>query len=163
AAISDLQRAIPAVAELDLPETYRIAGALLTWFDLLHPHSKDAALARLRGQMADPETALPRLQFAFAFDPNFDPTPIVRFIDTREKLGGFADEQLRAAFVLQVHIGKPRAIANFTAKHRARLETLFGKKAVVSFEVQALARAQDATSARLALNKDREVLDPTLI
>jgi hypothetical protein len=162
AATKDLRSVLPSLIELDLHEAQRIARAVLTWCDLLHPHQKDAALARLRPLMDKPDTALTRLQFAFAFDPDFDPTPIARFLERRRELGGFTDEQLRAAFILRIHASDPRALADFLAEHRARLEALFGKTAVVTFEVQALAGAKDATSARIALDNVKDALDSEL-
>jgi hypothetical protein len=162
AATKDLQSVLPRLIDLDLHEAQRIARALLTWCDLLHPHQKDAALARLRPLMDNPDTALTRLQFAFTFDPDFDPAPISRFLERRKELGGFTDGQLRAAFILRIHASDPRALADFLAEHRPHLEALFGKTAVVTFEVQALASAKDATSARIALDSGKDALGTEL-
>ena len=113
--------------------------------------------------MQSPATALTQLQFAFAYDPEFDPAPIRKYLDTRETLVGWNDEELRAALVLRIHGGDARELAPFVTKHRAPLQRLLGIEPVAAFEVQALARAGDATSARLALDENRAALSPELI
>jgi hypothetical protein len=119
-------------------------------------------VARLRADMADPTTALPRLQFAFAHDSEFDPTPITRYLESREQLGGLDEEELRAALVLRLHSDEPRAVADFIARYRTRLEAVVGKTGIVSIEIQALALAKDATSARLVLDQNGDLIDSNL-
>lgn len=162
AAIADLNQFLSIASELGLREARHIAEAYIIWCHLLHPVHRNAAVARLRADMADPVTALPRLQFAFAHDSEFDPTPITRYLENREQLGGLDEEELRAALVLRLHSDEPREIADFIARHRTRLEAVFGKAGIVSIEIQALALAKDATSARLALDQNRDLIDSNL-
>jgi hypothetical protein len=86
AARSDFERFLTAAQGLDLREAVRVAEAYLTWSDLLHPQRRHAALARLRTDMNEPARALWRVQFAFAYDPQFDPRPLTHYLDKREAL-----------------------------------------------------------------------------
>jgi hypothetical protein len=151
-----------AISELHLPEARRIAETYAIWCELLHLDRHDAALAKLRHEMSEPTLALRRLQFAFAFDPEFDSAPIARYLDKREQFGGLNSEELAAAIVLQLNSADNRALANFISKHRAALEASFGAIGIAIFEIQALAKAGDATSARLLFEQHKKQLDDAL-
>jgi hypothetical protein len=157
-ALSDLHRVQPLLRDLGLTQAQRLADLLVTWCELVHPLKRDKALERLRVQMQTPATALPNLQFAFAYDPEFDPTPVRRYLDNRENLVGWNEEDLRAGLILRIHGDDARDVAPFVAKHRARLQQLLGTEAVVAIEVQALARINDATSAQLVLDEHRTAI-----
>ncbi len=158
AAIADLQRLQPIANELDLREAVRIAEAYVWWCELLHPGRKQAALVKLRSQMGELRTALPHVQFALAYDPEFDPKPLASLLENREALGGLDDDELRAAMILRLHGDDPRVVAEFIGKYRSRLEAGLGHASVLSIEIQTLAMARDATSARLLLDKHRDLL-----
>lgn len=148
AATHDFQRLIPLAKVLDLREAARLAEDYLVWFDLVHPTRSDAALVRLRSDMSDPGKALSRIQFAFAYDPSFDPAPVARHLERREAFGGLNGDELRAAFLIAIHINDPVKVAAFVGKYRARLDVSFGREGTRLVEVQALARSGDATSAK---------------
>jgi hypothetical protein len=159
AASADLQRVVSLGKELGLRDATRVAEDYLVWFDLIHPSHRDAALARLRSDMEEPATALRRLQFAFAYDPAFNPEPIVRHLEKRESLGGFDDEELRAALLIALHGQATAPVAAFIAKHRAQLDATFGKPGIRFIEIQALAKSGDAVNARAVLNANRSEFD----
>jgi hypothetical protein len=142
-----------------LRETKRIAEAYTLWCELLHPDRHDAALDRLRRDMKELRLALQRLQFAFAFDPDFDLAPVTKYLEKREQLGGFDGEEIAAALILRLHSNDPRALADFISKHRTALEASFGATGIAILEIQALAKAQDATSARLVFQQHRQEFD----
>jgi hypothetical protein len=158
-AAQDFQRLIPLVKELDLREAARLAEDYLVWFDLVHPARGEAALHRLRNDMSDPRKALSRIQFAFAYDPTFDPKPVASYLEKREEFGGLNDDELRAAFLIVLHANDPPKVAGFIGKHRARLDTSFGKYGIRLVEVQALARSGDATGAKAALAEITGTID----
>lgn len=163
ATIDDLQRVQPIALELGLREASRIAEAYVRWCGLLHPGRKQAALARLRKDMAElKKSALPHVQFALAFDPEFDPTPLSSLLEKREALGGLDDDELRAALVLRLHGDDPHAVADFIGKHRSRLETSVSPVAIRSIEIQALAKAKEATSAKLLLDEHKDLFPSEL-
>jgi tetratricopeptide (TPR) repeat protein len=164
ASIADLDRVSVVAKELGLRDTGRIAEAYVIWSEFLHPDRRDAALRKLRSDVAEPKTALGRLQFAFAYDPEFDPGPAERYLARREQFGGLDDEEISAALVLGLHGNNPRSLADFLAKNRARLEAILGNAAaVLSMEIQALSMAGDATSARLLFDQNRGLFDADLV
>jgi hypothetical protein len=156
---SDLERFLSASERLELREAPRLAGTYLTLCDLLHPRRRDAALIQLRSDMADPAKALSLVQFALAYDAdNFDRTPLTKYLEKREALGGLNSDELRAALVLRLHGNDPGAIAELIAKHRAQFDEGFAKGGIAAIEIQALAMAHDVASAKLLLEANRELL-----
>jgi hypothetical protein len=163
ASIADLERVRLVAQELGLRDTRRIAEAYVTWCEFLHPDRRDGAVRKLRSEMAEPKALLGRLQFAFAYDREFDPEPVERYLARREQFGGLDDEELSAKLVLGLHGNAPRSLADFLAKNRSRLEAILGGAApVLSMEIQALSLAGDATSARLLFDQKRELFDADL-
>ena len=159
AARSDLEHFLSAAEGLELREARRVAEAYLIWCDLLHPRRRDAALIRLRADMNDPAKALARVQFALAYDANnFNRDPLTNYLEKREALGGLGGDELRAALVLRLHSNNPASIAQLIAKHRAKFEEGFAKVGIIAIEIQALAMAGDAESAKLLLDANRELL-----
>jgi hypothetical protein len=156
AVTADLQRALPLTVELGLIYAPQSARAYLVWCDLLHPGRRDVALAQLRNDMQEPAKALMLIQFALAYDPQFDPASISAYLDKREMLGGLDDDELRARLAIPLNKDDPARVAQLIAKHRRHLEGSFGKLGVATLEIQALARAGDATSARLLLEANKE-------
>ncbi|HVY82725.1 MAG TPA: SMEK domain-containing protein [Steroidobacteraceae bacterium] len=158
AAISDLQRVQSAIRELKLPQTMRVAEAYALWCELLHPHRRANALAQLRRDMLEPAKAVHCVQFAFAFDDEFDPRQLDEWLRRREATVGLDDDELRATLVIRMH-GDPAPVAQLIAAHRARFQAIFGEAQALIIEVQALAAAKDATSARVLLNAGKDLLD----
>jgi hypothetical protein len=156
AATADLQRALLFGVELGLAYAPQSIRAYLIWCDLLHPGRRAAALAQLRNDMEEPAKALMLIQFALAYDPQFDPASISAYLDKREALGGLNDDELRARLAIPLNKDDPARVAELIAKHRRQLEASFGKLGVASLEIQALARSGDATSARLLLETTRQ-------
>lgn len=152
AATADLQRALPLSIELGLNHAPRLTKALLFWADLLHPSRRAAALAQLKADMQEPAKALSLIQFAFAYDPQFDSTSIAAYLDKREAFGGLNDDELRARLAIALNKDDPAGVSDAIAKHRAEFEASFGKIGVASLEIQAFARTGDATSAKLLLD-----------
>ena len=162
AAIADLQRVQPIALELGLREAGRIAEAYIRWSELLHPGRKQAALTKLRKDMTELKSALPHVQFALAYDPEFDPKPLTSLLEKREALGGLDDDELRAALVLRLHSDDPRAVADFIGKYRSRFEADVGQTRILSIEIQALAMAKEATSARILLDARKDLFPSQL-
>lgn len=156
AASADLQCALPLGVELDLTHALQAIRAYLIWCDLLHPGRRAGALAQLRNDMQEPDKALMLIQFALAYDPQFDPASISAYLDKREAFGGLNDDELRARLAIPLNKDDPVRVAELIARHRRQLESSFGKLGVASLEIQALARSGDATSARLLLEANRQ-------
>jgi len=159
-AISDLTALLPVASELGLQQAKRLAESYIRWCELLHPHRKDAGLEHLRAEMQDLPTAMERLSLAFAFDSDFDPTPIKKYLKTREELGRLDDNDLKAALIFSIHSDDPGSVAALIAEHRSRFETAYKDPPIFTIEIQALALAGDTSSARLLLHKHRDDLTP---
>ncbi len=97
AAAADLQRVLPLAIELGLKEAPRLIRSYVIWSGLLHPGRKETALAQLRRDMQEPPKALPLIQFALAYDPDFNAKAFCEYLKRRERLGGLNDEELRAS------------------------------------------------------------------
>ena len=158
-AIAEFTRFQPMARDLQLDNAGRIAQAYLVWCELLHPRRKAGAVERLRADMTSPQSALNKLQFAFAFIGEFDPAPIAHYLERRQQLGGLDDNDLRAALVLRMHGDSPREVADFLAKYHTRLEASFGKPGILSIEIQALTLAGDAASAKLLLQENEGIFE----
>lgn len=154
-AAADLASFLSLAATLGLKEAKRIAEAYVTWCDLLHPHRKLTGLERLRKEMADPKAALSRVQFAFAYDSEFQPEKMVQYLARREELGGLDDLELRAKLVLLLHADDPGAVATLIAKYRPQFEAGYPAGSMICIEIQALAMAGEATSARVIFEAHR--------
>nr|WP_291850676.1 hypothetical protein [Bradyrhizobium sp.] len=160
-ASSDLLRLIPVLQELGLTEAKQSADLLRVWCDLLNPYRRAPAISRLRSEMLNPETALHRVQFALAFDREyFDPRPIEQYIERRRELGGLSKSELEAALVLRLHGQSAKAIADLIASNRTQFNAWFEPAAIASIEIQALAKAQETTSAQALLNENRDHFGP---
>ena len=110
--------------------------------------------------MRDPKTALARLQFAFAYDPEFKPNDVESYLQRREKLGGLDEADLQAMLILRLHGDDPGAVAKLIAQYRSKIEATFPPLAIASIEVQALAKSGEATSARQLLEQHKEEFSP---
>lgn len=159
-AIDDLSVLLPLASELELPNARRLAEAYLRWCELLHPHRRTKALAHLREEMKDPRLAKERLSLAFAFDPEFKSDAVDDYLARREKLGGFDDDDLRAALIVRIHSGDPASVAALISRHRARFEASYNDPPIFTIELQALALAGETTSARLLLIKHKDDITP---
>jgi pimeloyl-ACP methyl ester carboxylesterase len=162
-AADDFRRAIPLMIDLGLREAPRIAEFYLTWCDLLHPVRRDAALEKLRQDMTEPSKALSRVPFAFAYDVAFNPSALLQYLQKREKFGGLSLEEVRAKFSVQINQNDSRGIIDTIIKNRSQALVMFGEVSVIAFEVQALARTGEGTSARLLLQQNETKLAPDLI
>jgi hypothetical protein len=158
-AISDFQRLIPLARELELRAAVRVAEDYLVWFDLVHPGRRSVALTRLRADMLEPAKALGRIQYAFAYDPIFDPAPISQYLERREAMGGLNDDEVRAGLLIAMHSEKTAPVAAFIAKYRTQLDASFGKSVIRLIEIQALARSGDAAGARAVLDANPDQYD----
>jgi hypothetical protein len=59
------------------------------------------------------------------------------------------------ALIIRIHSGDPASVAALIAQHRARFEANYKDPPIFTIELQALALAGDAASARLLLDKHR--------
>jgi Flp pilus assembly protein TadD len=154
-ALQELSTFLPIASALGLSQAKRLAEGYLRWAELLHPYRHQAGLTHLRDEMRDPQAARSRLSLAFAFDPDFDPKPLEAYLKEREELGGLDDEDLHAALTIQINSSDPASVAALIAKYRPRFEANYDPP-IYHVEIQALALAGDASSARLLLEKHKD-------
>jgi hypothetical protein len=158
AARSDLERFLSAAQGLELREALRVTEAYLIWADLLRPRRRGTALTQLRADINEPAKALSRIQFALAYDPQFDARAITQHLARREALGGLDDDELRAALVLRLHSNNAVSVAQLIAKYRAQFDANFGRNPILAIEIHALAMSNDAASAKILLDANKELL-----
>jgi hypothetical protein len=161
AATNDLRQALPLSAALGLRHAPRIIESYIVWCDLLHPSRKDAALAQLRRDMQDHARAVSLVQYAFAYDPAFDPVQLEAYLQRRDAFGGLSDDELRASISIHLHKNDAAGIASLISSKRQQVEASFGKDAILSLEVQALAKSGDATSARIVFENNIALFEPS--
>lgn len=163
-AMDDMRRLISISKELGLQETPKIAEEYILWFELLHPEHRQAALARLASDMQDATTAIKRIQFALAYLPNFDATPILKHLENRAAFGGLNKDELRASLAIHMDNHENTApLAAFVAQHREKLDDAFGKLPIRTIEIEALARAGDASGARTVLDANRDAIEADVL
>ena len=102
-AVNDLRQALPLATNLGLRFAPRVIEFYILWCELLHPSRKDAALARLRRDMADHALAVSRIQYALAYDNDYSPDNLEMYLQRRELIGGLTDEELHAMFAIFLH------------------------------------------------------------
>jgi hypothetical protein len=113
---------------------------------------------QLRADINEPAKALSRIQFAFAYDPQFDPRALTQYLERWEALGGLDDDELRAALVLRLHSNNAASVAQLIAKYRAQFDANFGRIPILAIEIHALAMSNDAASAKILLDANKELL-----
>ena len=118
-AADDFAAVLPVLGDLGLAKARRIAEAYLLWCALLHPTKKLPAIERLRHDIATEPAAMALTQFAYAYDPSFDPTALKARLVSREHLGGLDDDELRAALIVRLHGGSARDVTDFIAAARS--------------------------------------------
>lgn len=157
-AINDLRQALPLASSLELRYAPRVIESFILWCELLHPSRKEAALIRLRREMADPSLALARIQYALAYDQDYSPKELEAYLDRRDAFGGLSDDELRAKLVILLHGNDAAGIASLISAKRKQFESLLGNDAV-GLEIQALAKNNDAASAKIVLEGNLTLFD----
>lgn len=163
AAASDLHRLLPVLTDLGLEAAARVANQFLLWCDLLHPIRNAAAVATLRQEMADERPPLEKLSLALSFVPEFEASPIAQYLEARDKFGGLDDNELFALLILQLHDSNAQSTVEFVARFRERLGTYLSPQALLSLEIQALAKAGNAAVSRKLFTEKRDELDPVMV
>jgi len=161
--LADLARLTTHLGELGLTSTQKELQAARLIFRLMHPDRKAEARRELEARLARPRQALVHIPPAIAFLQDFDPVPFRTYLANREEIGGLDTVELRAAFALALHSAAPRELVEFVGRHREPLEQSIGKSGVASVEIQALAAAGDAASARILFDASVPLLDPNAV
>ncbi|WP_316225201.1 MULTISPECIES: hypothetical protein [unclassified Bradyrhizobium] len=161
AAINDFRQALPYAMTLGLQRAPRIIESYIIWAELLHPTRGQAALAQLRSDMDDNTLAISRVQYALAYLKDYSPATLEAYLRRRDVLGGLSDEELRAAFVINLHKEDAAGVASLIAAKRQQAEATFGRNGILFFEAQALAKSGDATSAKVILEENFALFDAT--
>jgi hypothetical protein len=159
AAINDFRQALPYATALGLKHAPRLIESYIIWSELLHPTRGEAAVAQLRRDMDDHVLAVSRIQYALAYLKDYSPADLEVYLQRRDVLGGLSDEELRAAFVINLHKENAAGVASLIAAKRQQSEATFGRNGIVSLEIQALAKSGDATSAKIILEDNLNLFE----
>src|SRR5882724_337187 len=153
-ALNDFRQALPYAKTLGLQHAPRVIESYILWIELLHPTRGAAALARLRSDMEDHALGVSRVQYAFAFIADYSADGLDTYLQRRDILGGFNDEELRAAFVIKLHKEDAAVLVLLIAAKRQQAEAVFTKSGILWLEIFALAKSGDATSATITLEEN---------
>jgi len=154
-ALEDFRRVKEAAHKLGLPRAALIAASYETWSELLHPDKSASATERLRKDIGNlTAQGLMSVQFALAFDPEFEPVALRNQLLRRAALGGLNEDEFRALVAISLHIDPPADMATFVAQHRERLNREYGEPGTLHIEIQAIARSGDARRARELLREN---------
>lgn len=162
-AINDLRQALPLATNLGLRFAPRVIESYILWCELLHPLRRDAALARLRRDMTDPALAVSRVQYALAYDNDYQPDGLESYLQRRDSFGGLTDQELHAMFAILLHKNDATGLAALIAAKRQQAEASFGRDEILSLEIHALAKKGDATSAAIVLENSLMAFDANRI
>ncbi len=131
-----------------------VASDSALWLKLRDPQAHDEGMEALRESMRDPEQSLRRLSFALQFGLKLDLATIEKEIERRVALsgGGTVDEAF-ARLALAFTQGDPKGIAEYIARHRGQLYEHLHKSAVLTIEIEMLARAGQIDTAKERLGE----------
>ena len=162
---NDLLRFRDELTDLDAPDWVSLADVNLVSIDLNFGSAEDRARGRraLLDRMTDPYQAIEFAPIAALYRLDFDWEPIRGRLAQAERLGGYDETQLRAAFALVMRDGRPQDISDFIAKYKDRLEQFQSRETVVGIEIEARARLGDTDGARALLDREREKLPLTAV
>lgn len=121
--------------------------------------AREAGRAALVARLADPEEAVRYAPLAALHEIAVDWTAIREGLDRAERLGGFDDAQLSAAFTMTMKRDSAQGILAFVRKYRERLIDYQGKAVIVSIEAEALAKSGDIAGAKALAARESEALD----
>ena len=163
AAAADFNRLLPVVSDLGLPSAARLVPNFLLWCDLLHPARSAAAIAALGREMAAERPPLEKLSLALGLIPELNAGPIAAYLAAREKLGGLDENDLFALLVLHLHGQDARSTVEFLSRYHDRLGTYLTPQALLSLQIQALAKAGDVEAARRLYTEQSGQLPPAMV
>jgi len=159
-ATNDLERLTLELPTLDAPDLSESVDVNLAALRLSTADAAERELARAEfvGRMADPAEAMRLAPIARMYGVEIDWASLKKALADAEKLGGFDDVQLRAAFTMVMDEGEPAQVANFVHRHRERLEPFSTHGSVVAIEIEALAKSGRPDEAKALLAAERAKL-----
>lgn len=159
-ATDDLKRLTLELPTLDAPDFAESVDIDLTALRLSAGDAAERELARseLVERMADPAEAMRLAPIARMYGVEIDWAPLRKALADAEKLGGFDDVQLRAAFTMTMEEAEPEQVADFVHRHRERLERFSAHGSVAAIEIEALAKSGRPDDAKASLAAERTYL-----
>lgn len=157
AARAYLERLQPALQDLESPGFSTLIDINLIVLSLSSPDEAIRALARndFVERMKDPAQDVVLAPLAKMYDIDVDWNALKERLARAEMLGGYDDDQLRAAFTIIMEEGTPVEIAAFVHRHRDRLENYSINDSVVAIEIEALAKSGRKEDALALLGAER--------
>jgi hypothetical protein len=158
-ALADTQTALAAAKELELPLVLDFLEEFELWLQVEDRDSREAALARLTKEIAEPSKTLRRVRLALAYDIPFDKAALARHLRARKTLFAWNPDEQFSAFLLEFSSGDPAKLAEFFDEYRDELfaKTMLSLDALAGIEVQSLARSGRLDQAKKRLAEHRGV------
>lgn len=156
-ALVDLRRLQGQLPELDADELAALVDLNIVFLELNSGDEAQRAATQeaLIERLANPSEAMALVPLAAMYDLKVDWASLRAQLDQAERLGGWDDVQLRAAFALVMEEKNPSEIADFAQKHRAGLEPFLSHGSVVALEIEARAKMGQIDEARALLEQER--------
>lgn len=154
---SDLQRLEPYLAELGADAFAELVDINLIFLGLCASDPTERELARRSfvERLNDPKETALLAPLATLYDVDVDWSGLKASLAQAEKLGGYNDDQIRAAFALVMHEREPTAIAEFVRQYRTVLDTYTSNGSVVAVQIEATAKAGRIDEAKALLEHER--------
>lgn len=154
---SDLELLTVALPDLGAPDFATLVDVNLTALKLSQSDTAVRELARseFASRFQSPAEATYLAPLAKQFGVEVDWGPLKATLAKAEKLGGYDELQMRAAFAIVMDEGDPTSIADFIGLHRERLELFSTNESVVAVQIEALAKSGKVEEARRLLDAER--------
>jgi tetratricopeptide (TPR) repeat protein len=161
-ALSDFKQLQPLLPALEADDFSSLVDMNVTFLSLSVGDEVERAQAQsaLLAQLEIPAKAAQLVPLATMFGIEADWTSLKAALKEAEKLGGFDDTQLRAAFALAMEGGDPQALAAFVRRYRERIQPFLSTGSAVALEIEALAMSGQMAAAKELLEAEREALEP---
>ena len=163
AARLDLLQLQDALSDLDAADLVSLVDVNLLFLGLHLGTCAERSLAResLVARLASPSEAIELAPIAAMYGIDIDWSLIRARLAQAERLGGYDDMQLRAAFALVMNGDSAKEIADFIAKYGDRLKEQQSPEAIVAIDIQARSKSGDIEGAKALLAQERAVLTDT--
>ena len=159
AARHDLHQLREALSDLDAADLIGLVDVNLLFIDLNFGSAADQARARelLVTRLANPNEAIELAPIAAVYGIDVDWSGIRTQLAQAERLGGYDDAQLRAAFALVMRGDSPQEIASFVLKYGDRLKEQQSPETIVAIDIEARSKSGDIEGAKAVLAHERSI------
>lgn len=147
--------------EVGVPERAQGAREWMLWLRLTHGAQavREAAREEVRLAMRNGREAVGRVALAIAFDVDFDPEPLQRYLRERALTGGLDEREVLAKFRMIEAKGSRPDLIRFIEQEKQTLIRVIPPDVVIGGMVEALVQQGEVTRAERTLDENVTVFD----